>query len=96
MNENRSIDGVNVMEVCELLEKAVCFLRYNGMIDEWLEDQDLDPSEEAKERFCIYTKEDEERLWSVIDHELDIATDEELAKELRSFDESDLFKEEDF
>lgn len=93
---NKCIDGVNVMEVCELLEKAVCFLRYNGMIDEWLEDQDLDPSEEAKERFCIYTKEDEERLWAVIDHELDIADDEELAKELRSFDESDLFEEEDF
>ena len=93
---NKCIDGVNVMEVCELLEKAVCFLRYNGMIDEWLEDQGLDPSEEAKERFCIYTKEDEERLWAAIEHELDIADDEELAKELRSFDESDLFEEEDF
>lgn len=56
MNENKCIDGVNVMEVCELLEKAVCFLRYNGMIDEWLEDQGLDPSDKARERFCIYSE----------------------------------------
>lgn len=93
----RCIDGVNVMEVCELLEKAVCFLRYNGMVDEWLEDQGLDPSDEARERFCIYSEEDEERLWAVINQpiELKIADDEELAKELRSFDSSDLFEEED-
>ena len=60
MNENKCIDGVNVMEVCELLEKAVCFLHYNGMIDEWLEDQGLDPSDKARERFCIYSEENEE------------------------------------
>lgn len=66
----------------ELLEKAMDFLNNRGMIEEFEDEYDLDLTEEEKDYFCLYPSE--------------IADDEELAKELRSFDESDLFEEEDF
>lgn len=83
----------------ELLEKAMDFLNNRGIIEEFEEEYDLDLTEEEKDYFCLYPSEmDDEAIWAVINMPsiMDIADDEELAKELRSFDESDLFEEEDF
>lgn len=82
----------------ELLEKAMDFLNNRGMIEEFEEEYDLDLTEEEKDYFCLYPSEmDDEEIWAVINtpSRMEIATDEELAKELRSFDSSDLFEEED-
>lgn len=51
---------VNEMEINELFEKAVDYLRNMGMVNDWLEEYGLDPSVEARERYCIYAEEDEE------------------------------------
>ena len=89
---------IDEMRMQELLEKAMDFLNNRGMIEEFEEEYDLDLTEEEKDYFCLYPSEmDDEAIWAVINQpiELAIATDEELEKELRSFDESDLFEEED-
>ena len=74
------------------------FLNNKGMIEEFEEEYDLDLTEEEKDYFCLYPSEmDDEAIWAVINQPSIMAiADEELAKELRSFDESDLFEEEDF
>lgn len=82
----------------ELLEKAMDFLNNRGMIEEFEEEYDLDLTEEEKDYFCLYPSEmDDEEIWAVINQPsiMEIATDEELEKELRSFDSSDLFEEGD-
>lgn len=82
----------------ELLEKAMDFLNNRGMIEEFEEEYDLDLTEEEKDYFCLYPSEmDDEEIWAVINQPsiMEIATDEELEKELRSFDSSNLFEEED-
>lgn len=87
---------INETKMQELLEKAMDFLNNKGMIEEFEEEYDLDLTEEEKDYFCLYPSEmDDEAIWAVINQPsiMDIATDEELAKELRSFDESDLFEE---
>lgn len=87
---------INEKRMQELLEKAMDFLNSRGMIEEFEEEYDLDLTEEEKDYFCLYPSEmDDEEIWAVINQPsiMDIATDEELAKELRSFDESDLFEE---
>ena len=89
---------INETRMQELLEKAMDFLNSRGMIEEFEEEYDLDLTEEEKDYFCLYPSEmDDEAIWTVINQpvELAIADDEELAKELRSFDSSDLFEEED-
>lgn len=81
----------------ELLEKAMDYLNNRGLIDELECEYDLDLTEEEKDYFHIYPSEmDDEAIWAVINtpSKMEIATDEELAKELRSFDSSDLFEEE--
>ena len=63
------------------------------------EEYDLDLTEEEKDYFYLYPSEmDDEEIWAVINTPsiMEIATDEELTKELRSFDSSDLFEEEGF
>jgi len=88
--------NVNEKRMQELLEKAMDFLNNRGMIEEFEEEYDLDLTEEEKDYFCLYPSEmDDEAIWAVINQPsiMDIATDEELANELRSFDESDLFEE---
>lgn len=89
---------INETRMQELLEKAMDFLNNRGMIEEFEEEYDLDLTEEEKDYFCLYPSEmDDEAIWAVINQpiELAIADDEEIAKELRSFDSSDLFEEED-
>lgn len=89
---------INETRMQELLEKAMDFLNNRGMIQEFEEEYDLDLTEEEKDYFCLYPSEmDDETIWAVINQPSIMAiADEELAKELRSFDESDLFEEEDF
>ncbi len=75
------------------------FLNSRGMIEEFEEEYDIDLTDEEKDYFCLYPSEmDDEAIWDFINQpsRMKIADNEELAKELRSFDESDLFKEEDF
>lgn len=89
---------IDEMRMQELLEKAMDFLNNRGMIEEFEEEYDLDLTEEEKDYFCLYPSEmDDEAIWAFINQpsRMEIADDEELAKELRSFDESELFEEED-
>lgn len=85
----------------EMLEKAMSFICDMGLFDDFEEDTGVNMTDEEKERWApnaLYPSEmDDEAIWAVINQpiELEIADDEELAKELRSFDESDLFEEED-
>lgn len=95
---------VNEMETNELLEKAVDYLRNIGMINDWLEEYGLNPSIEARERYCIYEEEDEtpdywEENEELIDNaintpiEIPDISDEELEKEIKSLGFSFEFKE---
>ena len=89
---------INETRMQELLEKAMDFLNNRGMIEEFEEEYDLDLTEEEKDYFCLYPSEmDDEEIWTVINQpsRMEIATDEELEKELRSFDSSAWFEEED-
>lgn len=86
----------------ELLEKAMSFICDMGLFDDFEGDTGVDMTDEEKERWAtnaLYPSEmDEETIWAVINtpSRMEITTDEELAKELRSFDSSDLFEEEDY
>lgn len=83
----------------EMLEKAMSFICDMGLFDNFEEDTGVNMTDEEKERWApnaLYPSEmDDEEIWAVINTPsiMDIATDEELAKELRSFDDSDLFEE---
>lgn len=85
----------------EMLEKAMSFICDMGLFDNFEEDTGVNMTDKEKERWApnaLYPPEmDDEEIWAVINtpSRMEIATDEELEKELRSFDSSDLFEEED-
>ena len=57
---HKLIKGISYTELCEYAESGVSYLDDNEMLEDFLEDRDINMSDEAKKFFCIEEADDEE------------------------------------